>query len=622
MSEEITISQQSALIQLRKAAIEIVRYKPNLDFVTWAEINLKNPDGSPFQFRPYQVQPARDLFNPKLESVTLRMFSGAGKTYLIGAAVAYAIAELREQIGVMFPNQDIAEDYVSEELDEFLMNSPVEKLERLTDKMRLKRWRNGSRLDALGANSGGRMRRLQAGVLYADEIDAITQDSSDEGDKLAFFHGRGRERKNVYKWNTSYPSLKGESKIDAIMDQSDLCRWYVDCVHCGQAYEMHRNQMEWDKGSPEKALLKCTNKDCGTPITDKQRRKMSWNGRYLNSKMEDPEPAGRRGFHLGCMSHVSDYDSAFSSYLHYIAAQCEEVEKSSNPGKSLRILVNQKDAESYAEDVEAKAEPETLYDQREDYDPTKVLPAGVLVLTAGVDVQKGRLEIKITGWGENAESWGIRYLVVAGSPQTDKTWEDLDRILEGRYKHPSGVELGIACAAVDSGKWQDTVLNYTRPRSRRNIHAIKGAREIDRKIITKFTKIYGFSKSSKSWARQYPVGTHEAKDLIYQRIELTPNGDGTFPRGFMHFPATRSFQEFSKHAGGNGTGYFEMLLSEDSKMKRSTKTGELIRFFECASGKRNEALDCEVYSMAAERILQPKYSVIASRMNVKDERPD
>ena len=616
MSEDFTPSQQAAYFAIRQAAFEIIRHRPKLDFVTWAERSLHNPDGSPFHFRPYQIQPALDLFNPRLEVVTLRMFSGAGKTYLIGAAIAYAIEQLREQIGVCFPNQDIAEDYVAEELDEFLMHSPVEKLERITDKMRLKRWKNGARLDALGANSGGRMRRLQAGVLFMDEADAVTQEASDEGDKIAFFFGRGRERKNVYKWLTSYPSLKGESKIDAFMDQSDGCNWFVDCVHCGVTYIMHRNQMEWNRGKPEDAILKCTNPDCSEPITDKQRRKMSWNGRYLDRDKQKPKGRGRRGFHLGCMSHVSDYDSAYDSYLHYIAALAEEVEKSSNPNKALRILVNQKDAESYAEDVEAKAEPEDLYDLREDWNPLKMLPAGVLVLTAGVDVQKGRLEIKITGWGENAESWGIRYLVIAGSPQTDKTWEDLDRLLEKRYKHPSGQTLGIAAAAVDSGKWQDTILAYTRPRSRRNIHAIKGAREIDRKIITNFTKIYGFG--GKNWARQYHVGTHEAKDIIYQRVELKPNGDGTFPRGFMHYPGPKQFQEFSKNAGGNGTGYFEMLLAEDSKMKRSTKTGELIRFFECASGKRNEALDCEVYAMAAERWLKPAYGKISEKLKIKD----
>ena len=65
-----------------------LRSAPRLPFEEWAVENIRNPDGSKFQFRPYQLLPASDMFNPLVSSVAIRAYSGAGKTYLF--LVAYA----------------------------------------------------------------------------------------------------------------------------------------------------------------------------------------------------------------------------------------------------------------------------------------------------------------------------------------------------------------------------------------------------------------------------------------------------------------------------------------------------------------------------------------------------
>ena len=57
---------------------------------------------------------------------------------------------------------------------------------------------------------------------------------------------------------------------------------------------------------------------------------------------------------------------------------------------------------------------DALRDKREDYGAE--LPEGVLMLTAGVDVQDDRLEYEIVGWGAGKRSWGIEYGVLPGSP--------------------------------------------------------------------------------------------------------------------------------------------------------------------------------------------------------------
>ncbi len=54
--------------------------------------------------------------------------------------------------------------------------------------------------------------------------------------------------------------------------------------------------------------------------------------------------------------------------------------------------------------------PEGLAARREAFGDT--LPDGVLILTAGVDVQKDRIEAQIIGWGEGEQSWVVDHRVI------------------------------------------------------------------------------------------------------------------------------------------------------------------------------------------------------------------
>jgi phage terminase large subunit GpA-like protein len=108
------------------------------------------------------------------------------------------------------------------------------------------------------------------------------------------------------------------------------------------------------------------------------------------------------------------------------------------------------------------------------------------------------------------------------------------------------------------------------------------------------------------WARVWEIGTNEAKDIIYQRLEL----DNPSANGYQHFPKLGQFSEY----------YFTMLVAEDSVMKRAGD-GKFYRAFSCENGVRNEALDARVGTMAAERIVKPRYVKLAEEMAVSGDRP-
>lgn len=587
------------LTQIRTVRRHLNR-RPRLDFAEWAERYLDNADGTRFRFRPYQRLAGRAMFDPSVQRVVLRWSSGAGKTYLLGAGFLFGVHQLRESQAVMLPNVLDAEDWVK---NEFM---PIHDATGAVadigfakggDLRRQKVWKNGATLSALGANSASRLRRLQAGVLYADEVDGIRSEESDEGDKLGIFWMRGRGRKRVHQWASSYPSVKGSSKIDSLMDEGILLRWVSECLECGHKWEMTTADLFVPNGNIEDASFQCPG--CKRLLDDGQRKSMSEDAEWTTEDgrvVTSPLPGVSMNFHLNAMAHVGPFDASYSSYLHYLAAKRHEAETSENPEKSKRVFANTIDAVSYEPPHEEKPDAAAVLDRRENYDPDVSIPTGVLVIVGGVDVQKNRIELEFVGHGLNRETWGLGYQVIRGAPTGAEVWKALDAALDKEFSHPSGQKLKARVVGVDSGHWQDQVLAFTKARRRRGVHGVKGVKE-------------GAIVVRPVHRTQPKVGTNEAKETLMARLALEPFSDGAFPHGYMHFPATPDYNEV----------YFAQLTAENSTLKMG-KDGNLHQYFECPPGTRNEALDCRVYALWAFLVGGFKMAVENRRLNGGPEK--
>jgi phage terminase large subunit GpA-like protein len=589
-------------------ARSIVKHDPRYDFCDWAEKFLETPNGQRFRWWPHQHDPARDMFDRRVTRLALRWYSGGGKTYMIGGGFTYGVKELREKGGFMLPNAQDAEDWMKDEFMPLVNSSPAMRSIRITrDLVRLKTWENGGYLAAIGANQDGRIRRLQAALLYADEADAVKAEHS-KGDKVDDFFKRSRGRKRQHQWVSSYPSRKGFSKIDSECESADLFNRVVKCWRCSTPYIMHTRQIVWTPKKPETAVLYCPH--CERSIEEAARFDQAMAAEWRNAEgrtrqqTRDDGYSGRVAYHLGCMYHVGDYnDEAHVSYMHEIASEIEKLAQSDNPEKAKRVFVNTRDAESYEEELMEKPEANAYYDRREAYNPYETLPAGVLMLRGGIDVQGNRLEAVIVGFGQNDEEWGVSYRVIPGSPLKTSTWEAARKFMDNEFSHPSGKRLKVSGVCVDSGWRQDDVLKAIR-----NIPkwwAVKGAIALGKPIIGKPSVV------GRPPTHQYQVGTHEAKDQIYQRARLTKDPEAAeYPKGFMHFP---KIEEFGPSAGGEATGFFEMLFAEDATEKKAP-SGEWLPFYECRKGQRNEALDVWVYAKAAAKIFTPNFEKLSKWM--------
>ena len=583
----------------------------------FAETLMRMPDAHgatrPFTFNyaPYQLEPYREIFNPRNQEVDMMMASRLGKSRIVLTALGYVIVEQPCRIGVMWPVEGDGKLWSKDDLMGELVEPTPEIAALIEDSRGQRQSKNtllhkhftGGLMQILGANAPGRMRRMKARFLYADEIDAIQEISSDEGDQLKIFAKRGAEFPDCIQVYCSYPSVKGKSRIEAKLLESDHRQWFVTCLLCGgEPFVMHRSQLRYDRTQPSLARLECPR--CKDHLDDQQRHAMMMGGDPANPRFDLWKPTrefrGRAGFHANALlwPHPVDPAKYPGGFLEILARKVIEVETSENPERARRVLVNTDDAETYESECDAKPEHSKLFLRREKYDPAKILPAGVLWIAFGADVQADRIEIEIIGFGQKGHTWGLGYHVLKGSPMAplgQGVWAELDRIVStSTFAHPSGKTLRISAGLIDRGYKPDHVLAWTRPKSRAGIFASRGATSLSKPIVRQKAGWEGNPKT-KVWE----IGTHEAKDIIYQRLDR----DNKAADGFMHYPEIGCYSE----------QYFKMLVAEDSDLQKAGD-GKFYRHFFCDKGIRNEALDIRVLALAIERIRKPKYAHLATEL--------
>jgi phage terminase large subunit GpA-like protein len=234
--------------------------------------------------------------------------------------------------------------------------------------------------------------------------------------------------------------------------------------------------------------------------------------------------------------------------------------------EQLKVFINTVLGETWEERT-ARVRVEDLAARAEDYGVD--VPAGVGVLTAGVDVQGDRIELLVRGWGAGEESWGIRHERIYGDPQLPATWERLETLLVRPYTHAAGAALRIWVAMLDTGYLADVVYQFIRPRQSRNVFAAKGVDVVGREPLQRATK------ANRYGVKLFSVGTIAYKDALFGRLAIQRPG----PR-YLHFP--RSFD----------AEYFAQLGAEKVVRERGRRSYKQIR-------ERNEAIDLEVLNLAA-----------------------
>ena len=431
----------------------------------------------------------------------------------------------------------------------------------------------GGTLYITTAGSAANLAEIPARYVYGDEIDRWEISVDQEGDPVELAEARtstfGRNAKIYY---SSSPTLEGVSRISTLFRQGDQRYYYVPCPHCGEYQQLEWENLRWEEDFSA-ASYACI--ECGSLIEERFKPQMLAAGEWRAHAAGDGETVS---FNLSALYAPLGWVSWTSLARQYVKAKLADEKGDPEP---MQVFYNTRLARCW-DNAKERTQPDELRARAEPY-PLRSLPDGVLVLTAAVDTQDNRLELKIEGWGEGLERWVIDYQVIHGDPATDAPWELLDEVLLTPLSFQHGGRLSIRAVAIDSGghHTQD-VYEFTRRRKYRMVFAVKGASKPSRPIVAaqpSKVDINRRGKIEKGGAELWVVGADTAKDWLHSRWKLA-----TGP-GAIHFS-----QDLPED-------FYHQLCSERRLVKyvKGHKRSEWVK----ARGDRNEALDLSVYNLAA-----------------------
>jgi phage terminase large subunit GpA-like protein len=253
------------------------------------------------------------------------------------------------------------------------------------------------------------------------------------------------------------------------------------------------------------------------------------------------------------------------------------------------------------EDRESELDEQVLAARRTRY-PAPV-PRAAGLLTCGVDVQGDRLEATVVGWGAGEQAWTVTHEILPGNPGgKSDVWDRLDAFLAQGWEHESGHTMPIRSTCLDSGGHHtDEVYAFVHARPGRNVWAVKGSSTPGAQAVSPPHKV---ERPNLGTVQLFLLGTDTLKDSLFARLGLLLPG----PR-YVHFP---------NHLPDD---YFEQLAAEVARTKWINRRAH--RVYELRRGRRNEALDCWVYALAALYILGPwrqQLGVLAENL-AKGEQP-
>ncbi len=563
-----------------------LRPDPRLTVSSWADAHRflsQTASGEPGPWRTERTPYLRDIMDclspsSPVEKVVFMKGAQIGGTEAGNNWIGYVIHHAPGPMLAVQPTVEMAKRWSKQRIASLIDSTPV-----LRERVKEARARDsgntvqskefaGGILVMTGANSAVGLRSMPVRYLFLDEVDAYDFDVDGEGDPVSLASQRTITFANRKIFLVSTPTIQGLSRIELEYDESDRRRWWVPCPECNEYQILEEKRLQWPKDQPELASYYCA--VCGVAIPSHRKVWMNSRGEW---RAESPGEGKAAGFHL------SGLNSPWLSW-----AQIAERKAAAKDDAAMKVYVNTIEARTWTESGEAP-EWQRLYDRREDYRIGQV-PEDGLFLTAGVDVQKDRIELEIVAWGRERECWSIDYRVLQGDPVKPDVWNQLDAVLAETFTHASNAELSILKLAIDTGYATQEVYDWVRRQSDRVI-AIKGVERLGAAIGTPgHIDVTANGKRKRRGLLVWPVGASFCKSELYGCLrkdsitdEQRANGDKP-PAGFCHFPKY-------------GEEYFKQLTAErlvTVKDRRGFPHREWRKMRE-----RNEALDCRIYARAA-----------------------
>ncbi len=578
-------------VRLFNRIAKILAPPPDLTVSQWADAYRKlSPESAaePGQWNtdraPYQRAIMDAVNDFGCEEVIIMSSAQVGKTELLLNIIGYYIDYDPAPILCLQPTLEMAQTFSKDRLSTMIRDTPVLRGKVKDAKSRdsgntiLHKTFPGGHITMVGANSAAGLASRPIRIVLMDEVDRFPVSAGTEGNPIKLAEKRTTTFWNRKKIKVSTPTIKTRSQIEKEYLSSSMEEWCVPCPCCGK-YQPY----EWGRIRFSDVTMKC--KFCEEHLKEAEWKENE--GKWIAAA---PEVSKKRGFHLNELA---------SPWKHWeeIISEFQEADrelKENGDVEKMKVWINTALGETWEERGKAVDE-NSLISRRERY--AADLPDGVLLITAGVDVQDDRFEVEVTGWGRGYESWGILYRKIPGDLEKEETWNKLERFLEMELYFEGKGSLLIACTCIDTGGHHTTETYKFLKRMERKQKLIFGIKGMGGEGIP---LVYKTSTNTIERVKIFLLGVDSGKELLMTRLDTKEPGPG-----YCHFPVNED------------RGYDETYikgLSSEQRVIHFKDGRPVVKWVKKAGGIRNEPLDLRNYSTAAVEILRPDWDMLEKKI--------
>lgn len=554
---------------------------------------------------PVQRAILNAMGNDLIRVVNLIKSARVGYTKLLVANIGYKIQHKRRNVLAYTPTDPDADEFSKRHINGLIRDVPL--LLNLApwfgrkhadNTINARRFANRKMLWCLGGKAARNYREKSADEVIYDELSKFDANIEGEGAPISLGDRRLQGATNPKSIRGSTPGIAGECQITKAVEESPhLLRYNIACPCCGGEQVLmwggkdcaYGFKWEVDSlGQPTKAWYVCAHKGC--EFYHHQMVEASEQGRWVCEKTgiwtrdsmdwfdQDGQPIAtpqKVSFHIW---------TAYSTRTTWLEIVADWLNVKGDIEK-LIAFVNTVLGEVWEADQSERLDWEVLYGRREIYPE---VPDAALGLFGGIDTQDDRYEGRVWAIGAGEEKWLIHRFILHGDPASAELRRKVGVEIQRQFKRSDGTPMSVERWCWDAGgHYSDEVAEESIKHGVRWVIPIFGASAYGKPIAN-------FPRRRKNKVYKTEVGTDNAKELIYNQLRIEVPQPWKPTPGCIHFPLADYCDEDELKQ-----------ITAERKKPVMVKGKREMRWD--SGGRRNEALDCLVYALAALRISQTRF---------------
>ncbi|MDE7968075.1 phage terminase large subunit family protein [Escherichia coli] len=447
--------------------------------VEWADANYYLPKESAYQEGRWETLPfQRAIMNAMgsdyIREVNVVKTARVGYSKMLLGVYAYFIEHKQRNTLIWLPTDGDAENFMKthveptiRDIPSLLALAPWYGKKHRDNTLTMKRFTNGRGFWCLGGKAAKNYREKSVDVAGYDELAAFDDDIEQEGSPT--FLGDKRIEGSVWPKSIrgSTPKVRGTCQIERAASESPhFMRFHVACPHCGEEQYLKFGDKEtpfglkWTPDDPSSVFYLCEHNAC----VIRQQELDFTDARYIcektgiwtrdgilwfSSSGEEIEPPDSVTFHIW---------TAYSPFTTWVQIVKDWMKTKGDTGKR-KTFVNTTLGETWEAKIGERPDAEVMAERKEHY--SAPVPDRVAYLTAGIDSQLDRYEMRVWGWGPGEESWLIDRQIIMGRHDDEQTLLRVDEAINKTYMRGWTIKGKPASGRAVLSQEQDGIKSHT-----------------------------------------------------------------------------------------------------------------------------------------------------------------